>query len=61
MTKQVRIENADTSDHTIIVETWNVSGNDAPDVLIKTDHLKFPTQLIELYVFKEQYLVIKEE
>ena len=61
MTKQVRIENADTSDHTILVETWNVSGNDAPDILIKTDHLRFPTQLISLNIFKGQYLIIKEE
>jgi len=54
MTKRVRIENADLSDHRIVVEIWD--GNS----LLKLVPMDYPTDLREFNVFGNQYLVIRE-
>jgi len=58
MTKQVRIENADTSDHKINVETWQKRPDG--DVLTKVEHADYPTAMVNGLIYKEQYLIIKE-
>lgn len=60
MTKQVRIENADMTDHKIVVEAWAKGVNGASDTLVGTTNLDHPTALATLYVWKDQYLIIKE-
>lgn len=65
MTKKVRIENADTSNHKLDIQIWQVGcGSDGgprdPDKLIRTVALDSPTQLLEEYVHSGQYIVIKE-
>jgi len=60
MTKQIRIENADTSDHKVAVEVWQKSGSDAPDTLVKTLPLDYGTAMVSETIWKERYLVVKE-
>lgn len=60
MTKKVRIENADNSDHKLVVQTWRKSGDDRPDALVSEVPLNYPTAMTEGLVYQEQYLVIKE-
>ena len=72
MTKHIRIENADTSDHKVVVEVWQRGAAVAPNVLepdeliheadqlIKTVPLNHPTALVEETIWKDRYLVIKE-
>ena len=61
MTKAVRVENADNSDHVVVVQTWQKSGNNEPDTMIKEEELAHPTQMCEGMIWQEQYLVIKEK
>jgi len=61
MTKKVRIENADTSDHKITVQTWVKGENGEPDKLLREDDLSSPTELGEFYVWSDQYLVVVEK
>ena len=60
MTKKVRIENADTSDHKVVIQTWNEGQNGEEDIMIKEERADYPTAMIEGLIFKEQYLVIIE-
>jgi len=60
MTKKVRIENADTSDHKLVVQTWQKTEGDEPDVLIGEQELNYPTAICDGMVWAEQYLVVKE-
>ena len=72
MTKHIRIENADTSDHKVVVEVWERGAVVAPNILdesemvreadklIKTVPLDRPTALVQETIWKERYLVIKE-
>jgi uncharacterized protein (DUF2249 family) len=60
MTKSVRIENADTSDHKVVVQTWQKCNEGEPDVLISEHDLSHPTQMHEGLIHQHQYLVIKE-
>lgn len=72
MTKHIRIENADTSDHKVVVEVWERGAAVAPNILddselvheadklIKTVPLDHPTALIQETIWKERYLIIKE-
>ena len=60
MTKQVRIENADTSDHKLVVQVWDKGADGAPDRLdheVKLDH---PTFMASEYVHSTRYIVVKE-
>lgn len=60
MTKKVRIENADATDHKLIVEVWQYGVNGSPDVLQDTKELNNPADLMETYIWGSRYLVVKE-
>lgn len=65
MTKAVRIENADNSDHKLVVQVWDKGrdlgdGNTEPDVMASETPLNHPTAMTEAYVHSSRYLVVKE-
>jgi hypothetical protein len=71
MTKQVRIENADTTPYKVIVEIWEKGAelpdglggfNQTPDTLVRTISLNRPTDMTGdgVYVTNTRYLVVKE-
>ncbi len=71
MTKKVRIENADTSNYKVVVEIWDKGTqlpdgfggfNQAPDKLVKTINLDFPTAMTgdDVYLTSTRYIVVKE-
>lgn len=60
MTKQVRIENADTSTVGITVQTWEVGKGDEPDIMICEQDLLHPTSLLTLCIHSTRYLIVKE-
>lgn len=59
MTKAIRIENADTSDHKVEIEQWDVI-EDGDDILVATDRIDFPTAMANITIWDTRYLVIKE-
>jgi len=61
MTKKVRIENADGSNHKLVVQTWQKGYDGTPDTLLKEEALNNPTDLIEGMVWQGQYLVVLEK
>jgi hypothetical protein len=58
MTKNVRVENADTSQYVVVVEVWDAS---APQKCVETRILTNPADLGTFSIWKGRYLVIKEE
>lgn len=61
MTKQVRIENADTSLYKLVVEVWDKGYPEGePDRLSQTLPLDYPTSMASTYVTSTRYLVVKE-
>ena len=58
MTKHIRIENADTSDHQVVVEVWQ--GEPGQSQKISEVRLDYPTALTTQLVHKSQFLVIRE-
>lgn len=62
MTKRVRIENADTANFKVIVETWDKGQNGEPDTLASTKNLDYPTAMTgeETYLTSTRYIVVKE-
>jgi hypothetical protein len=65
MTKQIRIENADTSDHKIKVEVWEKNsiqedGKTPADKLVRVVDLNIPTQMIQETIWANRYLVVRE-
>lgn len=63
MTKQVRIENADTAPYRVIVEVWDKGYPEGePDTLAKTIELNHPTAMTgsDVYLTSTRYLVVKE-
>lgn len=58
MTKNIRIENADTASYKVCVEIWDKS-TDVP-VLIETKLLNHPTDMVTLAIWKNRYLVVSE-
>ena len=64
MTKQVRIENADTSVHKLMVQVWDeggiFDGKEQPDVLVEQFPLDNPCEIIEKCIHSTRYLIIKE-
>lgn len=60
MTKKVRIENADTSTHKVVVQTWSKGADGAPDTMQKEQELMYPADIGDFWVWKEQYIVVKE-
>lgn len=61
MTKNVRIENADTSRYPVLVQVWDKGWPEGePDVLVKETELTHPTALETFGIHSSRYLVIKE-
>ena len=61
MTKKIRVENADTSPYKVVVETWDKGFDGAPDTLVFTANLDYPTALTnDVYITSTRYLVVKE-
>ncbi len=65
MTKQVRIENADTSDYKVEVQVWEKQpvpdgACPLPDVLVNTHYVNYPTAMIQDYLTSTRYFVVKE-
>ena len=69
MTKKVRIENADTSNHKLVVQVWQKGAtmpdglggtNQAPDVMANEYAINAPTDMVDAYVHSGQYLVVRE-
>ena len=60
MTKKVRIENADCSDHKIEVQVWN-RAPDGKDDLIQVISLDNPTAMIDVTIWDTKYIIIKEK
>lgn len=59
MTKSVRIENADTSNHVVCVEVWHKEPEG--DKLVTSYKLAYPADLMTLAIWSNRYLVIREE
>lgn len=61
MTKQVRVENADTGPAVVIIEVWDKGFGDEPDKMSHEVQLQHPAQLAnDLYITSTRYLVVKE-
>jgi hypothetical protein len=60
MTKTIRIENADNSDHLVRVEPWDIGQNGEPDRLDHTDHIDHPTFMVSQTIHSGRYIVIRE-
>lgn len=59
MTSTVRIEKADNTSHSIIIELWE-RYPDSEDYLVDTHVLEYPAQLHEVNLWAGRYLVVKE-
>lgn len=59
MTKHIRVENADTSDHKVMVQIWDKGTDSAPDKLVDEFELH-NVQLRELTIWDTRYIVVKE-
>ena len=61
MTKRIRIENADNSNHKVVVQVWEEQHGDVEDKLVEEVNLLYPTDLIDRTIWKNgRYLVVKE-
>lgn len=60
MTKALRIENADLSQHKVIVRTMQKSPEGQADVVVEEFDLSQPTQITTKTIHSGQYLVIVE-
>lgn len=60
MTKAIRVENADTSDHKVVVQVWEKPIDGSHAKMIKEYPLNNPTAMIEETIWKDHFLVIKE-
>ena len=60
MTKAIRIENADTSNHKVVVEVWYKNHVTGEDVKEKEVLLDYPTSMTTEYIHDSKYLIIRE-
>lgn len=62
MTKRVRVENADTSQYKVVVQTWDKGQNGEPDTLVREAFLNDPAAMTDndTYITSTRYLVVKE-
>lgn len=60
MTKKVRVENADNSDHIVNVQTWQKGFDGNDDQLMSETPLTYPTDIGDFLIHSGQFLVIKE-
>lgn len=59
MTKQVRVENADTSDHKMVVQTYQGTP-DNPGPMIAEKELNNPAEMGDFLIHDQQFLIVKE-
>lgn len=60
MTKKIRIENADTSEYNVIVEVFEKSNTEGPDILVETKELSYPTAMCEVTLWSSRRISIRE-
>ena len=60
MTKAIRVENADNSDHKVMVQVWEKGAEGEHAKMIEEYPLNHPTSMIEKTMWKNHFLVIKE-
>lgn len=62
MTKRVRIENADMAQYGVAVEIWDKGRDGAPDTLVDTVKLMYPTAMTDMnvYLTSSRYLIVRE-
>lgn len=62
MTKKVRIENADTADYKVVIQTWERGQTGRPDTLVAEQVLGHPCAITgdETYITSTRYLVVRE-
>lgn len=64
MTKNIRIENADTSPYKVIVQIWDKAYplGSGPDVLVREINLDYPTAMTQsdVYITNTRYIIVKE-
>jgi len=60
MTKAIRVENADTSDHKVMVQVWEKPIDGSHAKMIEEYSLNNPTAMIEKTIWTNRFLVIKE-
>lgn len=62
MTKAIRVENADTSDWKVVVQTWDKGVDGSPDTLVSEQKLDYPAAMTDsgTYITGTRYLVVKE-
>lgn len=60
MTKTVRIENADNSNHKVVVEVWEERADGTEDVQVREVNLDYPTAMTSETIWKGKYLVVRE-
>ena len=63
MTKAIRVENADNSQHKVRVRVMQkeTAFNDGrPDILVREVDISTPTQMETLTIFRGQYLIVEE-
>ncbi len=58
MTKRIRVENADTTDHKVEVEVWE-DGTGGPTFSHKIN-LHQPTEMADVYIHSTRFLIIRE-
>ena len=61
MTKLVRIENADTSNHVVVVQTFDVNPDGGEDILVHEEELTHPTALTDAHIFPGRYVKVSEK
>jgi hypothetical protein len=59
MTKLIRIENADTSNHKVLVEVWEDVKDGIP-TFVKSFELNSPTQMISEHIWGNRYITVRE-
>ena len=60
MTKLIRVENADTSQHKVKVSVFDRLNGDGPGMLAEEHKLDHPCQMKDIYIHNGRYLVIEE-
>ena len=60
MTKAIRVENADNSNHKVMVQVWEKGPDGGLAKMIEEHPLDNPTAMIEKTIWKNHFLVIKE-
>lgn len=60
MTKAIRVENADMSNHKVMVQVWEKPIDGGHAKMVIEYPLNQPTAMIEQTIWKNHFLVIKE-